>query len=336
MSKTNYLYEQAAKLIESAQSLVIIQADNPDADSLGSALAIEQIMTDLGKYTRLYCGVDMPGYLHFMSGWSRVEKELPNDFDLAILVDVSTVNLLDKITTDKNYNQYKKSKHLVLDHHKSVSDEIDADVLINLPELSSTGELIFNLAIHNGWALSPTAGESILHSILGDTQGLTNKGASPETYRVVAQLLDNGIDRVEIEEKRREFNKMTESIFRYKSELIKRTQLFSDNRIAVVSIPQDEINEYSPLYNPAALIQPDTLQVENVVISIVFKSYVDGKITAAIRSSAKAPISSMLAEQFGGGGHDNASGFKISQGANLPDTVKACVHKATKLLDDLG
>ena len=51
------------KLIDGASKIVIIQADNPDGDSLASALALEQILGDLDKEVVLYCGVDVPRYL---------------------------------------------------------------------------------------------------------------------------------------------------------------------------------------------------------------------------------------------------------------------------------
>ena len=51
--------------IENANDILIIQADNPDGDSLGSALALEQIIGDMGKTPSLYCGVDIPYYLKF-------------------------------------------------------------------------------------------------------------------------------------------------------------------------------------------------------------------------------------------------------------------------------
>lgn len=324
------------ELIDSSNKIVIVQADNPDADSLGSALAIEQILTEIGKDASLYCGVDMPTYLRYMTGWSRVLGSLPSTFDLVIAVDVSTDTLLEKITTDGNFQRYKSAPKIVLDHHLQVQNSMEADVTINLPEMSSTGELIFNLCKINDWPISVETGVNVLSSILGDTQGLSNQNTSPNTYRIVADLVEIGVDRIQLEENRRKFNKMSVPIFRYKSKLIDKTQLFSDDRIAVVIIPQDEINEYSPSYNPAALIQPDTLQVDSVLISVVLKSYSDGKITAAIRSNAKAPIAAKLAEHFGGGGHSNASGFKITKGADVNGTLKEVVALATKLLEELG
>src|SRR5438045_3560710 len=51
--------EQIQGIINGAQRIVILQADNPDGDSLGSALALEQILHEMGKEPLLYCGVDI-------------------------------------------------------------------------------------------------------------------------------------------------------------------------------------------------------------------------------------------------------------------------------------
>src|ERR1039458_1052867 len=81
--------DQIQKIVTDANNIVIVQADNPDADSLGSALALEQILGDLGKEPYLYCAVDMPTYLRYMSGWDRLNKDLPKQFDASIIVDAS-------------------------------------------------------------------------------------------------------------------------------------------------------------------------------------------------------------------------------------------------------
>src|SRR5665213_1750941 len=104
--------EQIKNLLDGAQKVIIIQADNPDADSLGSALALEHIIGDLGKEPYLYCGVDMPGYLHYMSGWDRVSSELPSQFDLSIIVDASTTTLLERLV-QAGYQQRLATKSCI-------------------------------------------------------------------------------------------------------------------------------------------------------------------------------------------------------------------------------
>ena len=325
-----------ASLVKDAKHVLVVQADNPDADSLGSALALESVLGDYGKEVSLYCAVDMPGYLRYLNGWDRVSKDLPHSFDLAVIVDASTTTLLDKLK-DPHFKGVLTSKPVVvLDHHGTVQDKIDfATATIVDDTASSTGELIYLLAKQVGIPVPVNAGEFMMAAILGDTQGLTNELTTATTYHVMAELTKLGVSRPALEEARREFGKMPETIFRYKAELIRRTELYDDGNVAVVSIPQSELNEYSPLYNPPALIQFDTLQVTGVQISIVLKMYENGRITAAIRSNQSAPIAAALADKFGGGGHPHASGFKLEDGRPFNEVKSECIHAATELLQNM-
>jgi phosphoesterase RecJ-like protein len=324
-------------LLDQAQKIVVIQADNPDGDSLASSLALEQILGEQGKNVVMYCAVDIPLYLRYLLGWDRVQKDLPTQFDAAVIVDVSTVTLLEKLQDSGQLSWLATKPCVVLDHHGSVDNPITfAKSSLIDPSVSSTGQLIYNLARDLSWPLDKTSAEFIMTSILGDTQGLTNDLAGAETYRVMAELVDLGAKRPELEEKRRELSKMPGSIYRYKGELIKRTELAAEGQIASVTIPQNEITEFSPLYNPAPLIQADMLQIENVALAIVFKRYDDGKITAAIRANNGYDVANQLADHFGGGGHPYAAGFKIVDGQAFDKVKSECVVYAAELLDKIA
>ena len=330
------MQEKIAEVIQAAQRIVVIQADNPDADSLGSALALEHILSDMGKDVALYCGVHIPDYLHYLSGWDRVLSDLPSNFDLSIIVDASTYILLEKLDGSGHFGWVKSRPCIVLDHHVSVEKPLDfTEHLLVDPGVASTGELIFALATQFGWSINPEAAGDIMMSILGDTQGLTNELTSASTYRVMADLTELGANRAALEEARREYGKMLPKIYAYKAKLINETLFAAEDRIAYVIIGQAELNEFSPLYNPVPLIQPDMLQIKNVALAIVFKVYDDGRITAAIRSNNAYPVAAKLAEAMGGGGHPHASGFKITDGRPLNEVKSECLMKAEKLIEQI-
>jgi len=329
--------EKIKQLVDEAQKIVVVQADNPDADSLGSALALEHILGDLGKDVYLYCGVDMPTYLRYLSGWDRVLNEVPSQFDLSIIVDASTYTLFDQVEKAGKWGVLKNKPAIVLDHHATVEKPLDfAAASIVDSQAASTGQVIFRLAGSCSWQVSAEAAEHLMTSILGDTQGLMNDLTKASTYRVMADLTELGADRPKLEEQRREYSKMAQVIYQYKGELITRTEFAADDKIAFVTVPQEEINQYSPLYNPAALIQFDMLQVQNVALSIVFKTYDDGHITAAIRANNGAPIAGKLAEHMDGGGHDYAAGFKVEGGRPFNEVKSECIEYATELLNNLN
>lgn len=320
-------------IVADAKHIVVVQADNPDADSLGTALALESILTELDKTVSLYCSADMPTYLQYMEGWDRVSKELPRTFDASIIVDASTMTLLDHFDNVEIQGIYASRPCVVIDHHALTDHPIPfADVVVNDGTRSSAGEVLFQIGKDASWPFSLDTYTYITSAILGDTQGLTNELATAETYRVIADMIEYGINRPSLEETRRNFSKMPEKIFRYKAELINRTELYADGQVAIVIIPQHEINEYSPLYNPAPLIQTDVLQTKNVRVAIVLKHYDSGRITASIRANHGYEIAGKIAGHFGGGGHKYASGFKITDNRPLNEVKSECIRYASELL----
>ena len=115
--------DKLKQAIDDSQDILIVQADNPDGDSLGSALALEQIFHDMGKTPHLYCGVSIPDYLKFLPGWDRVEKEIPNKIDATIIVDTSAHTLLEQLKMPL-VTLIASKPVIVLDHHHSVECDI--------------------------------------------------------------------------------------------------------------------------------------------------------------------------------------------------------------------
>jgi phosphoesterase RecJ-like protein len=332
------LAEQFRGYIDKADKIVIIQADNPDGDSLGSALALEEILGDLGKKTYLYCRVDVPSYLKYLSGWDRVERELPKDFDLSILVDCSSLTLLGNSLKNGDINKLNQKPLIVLDHHIDGDNTIPFASLKIIEEVPATGELIYRLSKELGYEINVEAAKAISVAIMSDTLGLVSRSTTSTTIRIIADLVDLGVDLPFLDDARRELSRKSVELIKYKARLLERIEFCRDNSIACLEIPWEEIHKYSNEYNPPMLVMDEMRSVVGGMIAIAFKIYNDGHITAKIRSNMNAPISKKLAEHFGGDGHVFASGFKIDASQKIPiDKLKAdCIEYTQELLDDLN
>ena len=60
------------EFLKDKKRICIIQAENPDGDSLGSAISLDYLLSDFE--ISLYCPVDVPKYLHYFEDWSRVSN----------------------------------------------------------------------------------------------------------------------------------------------------------------------------------------------------------------------------------------------------------------------
>lgn len=330
-------YPEAAKIreiLDGAQRVVIVQADNPDGDSLGSALALEHILGDMGKDTYLYCGVDIPTYLTYLPGWDRIHKELPSTFDASIIVDTSADSLLEKLAETNQKSILKTRPVIVIDHHATEATINYATVMCNKPVVA-TGEVIYELARQLDWPLNSGAKEMIAISIMADSLGLVTDATSARSIHIIAELVEGGVSLAELEHARRQLMRKSPELTHYKGELLQRIEYYADNRVAVVSIPWQEIEQYSPLYNPSMLVIEDMRMTTDTQVAISFKIYQDGKITGKIRCNQDAPVGGKLAEHFGGGGHMFASGFKIQDGRPFNEVKSECIAFATQLLDNL-
>ncbi len=302
------MFDTAKSLIESANKIVVIQAENPDGDSVASSLALEEILGDLGKELSLYCPVETPKYLRYISGWDRVTADFDQTADLAIIVDTSADVLLTKVLETPGVRHYLESHPvLVIDHHTTAST-LSFEHTELMDHAISTSEVIYKLAKHASWAVSPAAAEHLLEAQLADSLGLSVQAITPESYRIAADLTELGAHVAMIEEKRREFMKKTPDILTYKGRLLERIEYLLDGRVALIHIPFEEIEQYSDKYNPSVLVLDEMRLVENVDVAVAIKTYPDGKVTGKLRSNK--PVSEMIAGYFGGGGHPYAAGFR--------------------------
>jgi phosphoesterase RecJ-like protein len=307
------MYDSVKQSLDEANSIVIIQAENPDGDSLGSSIALEHILSETGKEVVMFCPVIMPRYLRYIEGWDRVTDEWTGKYDAAVIVDTSSETLISKVLEIPGARHYLEThKVVVLDHHGSVVSSLPFEHEMVMAEKAvATGELIFDIARTLGWTIPKEAANALYCSIMSDSLGLTTQNTTSASFRVVAELLDLGANPASLEAKRRELMKKSPEILSYKGRLIERIEYMLDGKLALVHIPWEDIEAYSDQYNPSMLVLDEMRLVEGVDVAIALKTYPDGKLTGKLR--ANEPVCDVIAGYFGGGGHAYAAGFRVHE-----------------------
>lgn len=333
------MYQSFIDFIKDKQHLSIIQAENPDGDSLGSALALDYLLN--GHEVSLYCPVDIPKYLRYFDDWSRVSNEFDFNADGYIIVDTAAEILLSKLLDDPTIkNRLVRSPIFVLDHHET-EDDLSFAHLGLIQTLPACCDLIYRIAkeqeilskdyeslSEEDKTRESRACEYLYYGILSDTLGLVSPAVSAETFDIVGDLVRRGLNVSDLDEKRREFSKKSPRILDFKADLIKRVEYYLDGRLAAVHIPWEDIQAYSDEYNPNVLILEELRMVEGVEIAVAIKTYPDGKVTGKLRSNKDC--CDKIAEYFGGGGHPYAAGFRTYD-LSYEDTVHEIIGAITKI-----
>lgn len=323
------MYDIFNDFLRDKKRLCIIQAENPDGDSLGSAIALDCLLPD--KEISLYCPIDIPKYLHYFTDWARVTSEFDYKADGYIIVDTAAEVLLSKLLEDTAIrNRLFSAPVLVIDHHETPDDlQFPHESIIEIRP--SCTEVIYRIAKDLGVPIEKEAAEAIFQGILSDTLGLTSASVTAETFEIAADLTRCGAVISSLEERRREFMKKSPRILDYKADLIKRVEYSLDGELATVHIPWEDITEYSNEYNPNVLILEEMRLVEGVKAAVAIKTYPDGKVTGKIRCDSSAPIADKIAGYFGGGGHPYAAGFRTYD-TSYDEVVKDLVRIIPELL----
>jgi len=313
--------------------VLVVQPENPDADSVASALALEEILGDAGKVVVMYSYVNIPSYLGYIQGFDRITNEFPKSFDATIIVDTVTASLLENTLQGQRLKAIQNKPVLILDHHPTTNDLPlkSAEYFAGNDGCVSSGQIVLRLAENQSWKINKMAATHIVESMLADTLGLTTEPVDAQAFRDVASLLDLGASMSEIDTRRRAFMKKSPEIVTYKGILLQRIEYLLDGKLAWVAIPWDEIQRYSPHYNPGMLALEELRNTEGVELSVAIKSYPDGKITGKIRGSV--PLAGELAGHFGGGGHPYAAGFKTMDW-KLDELKTELINAARALLDN--
>jgi bifunctional oligoribonuclease and PAP phosphatase NrnA len=325
------MFDLPIKLITESRKIIIIQAENPDGDSLGSSLALEEILGDLGKDVVLYCPVEIPKYMRYIQGWDRVVSDFDATADLAIIVDTTADVLMSKVLETPGARHYLESHPvLVIDHHTETAPNLSFDYELLIEEAPAASQVIYHLAREAKWSINSQAAENLMVALQSDTLGLTTQNVSPESFKVAGELTALGASVAQIEERRREFMKKPQNILEYKGRLIGRIEYFCEGKLALVRIPFDEIQAYSDAYNPSVLVLDEMRLVIGVELAVAIKTYPDGKLTGKLRSNS--PISADVAGFFGGGGHKYAAGFRVYESED--QVVRELVEATNKALQE--
>ena len=128
--------ECAERLLLIDNPIVFIHP-RPDGDAVGSAAALCEMLSQLGRESKIACADQIPERLAFILEYCSVEFTQDTDGKTPIAIDVASPMQLGALTK-------KNEKPILMIDHHAVGTQF-ADGLI-LPEYSSAGELLFEVA----------------------------------------------------------------------------------------------------------------------------------------------------------------------------------------------
>lgn len=276
---------------------------DPDGDAIGSALALSFALETMGKKTFIFSRDPVPKYYRFLAGHDRFllrVKEVMKEDPVLILVDCNS-------PARAALEGYQFRKSIVIDHHETGKDFGDIRWIDHTS--AATGVMIFYLLKALRVAITREIAVALYTAISVDTGTFRYSNTTADVLRISAELVATGADPGLIAVKLYE----SWDTKRFMLLVMALNTLEVRNKIAVIHITRKMFRETGTRSEDTEHFSNFPRMIGSIKMAVLLRELDNGQWKASLRSRGSVNVA-RLAEKFGGGGHENAAGFKIKAG----------------------
>jgi phosphoesterase RecJ-like protein len=318
--------EKILKIIESHTQFVLTTHVNPDGDGLGTEVALALYLKSRGKQATILNYSATPENYLFLDQLYPILKFDPalhkTVIEKAEVIIVLDTNHPDRLLAMKPFIMASHAIKVCIDHHLEPGEF--ADLYILDEQATATGEIIYFLFNDFGEKIIDCGIAIALYTaIMTDTGSFRYPKTDSEVHDIIAHLIRSGADPGVIYEnvyERGSVNRM-----HLLGMALADLKLMYDGKLAYIVVTQDMFKATGTTEEDTDAFIPYTLAIDGVQIGLMF-SEINNVIKVGFRSKGNIRINE-LAKEFGGNGHQNAAGARITQG-RLDEIILQVLKKA--------
>lgn len=304
--------KRVVRLVREKSRFLIVSHVNPDADAVGSILALGLALRNIGKKVVIYNRGGVPQILRFLPGSHLVRSSLTDissGFHATFVLDCADMD-----RAGDEFQEYLGSDGcgttVLIDHHETNSSSADLSLLD--PDSSSTGMIVYSLLKELSFRITPDIAENIYTTIVSDTGSFGYSNTSPETFRVAAELVELGASPAETSQALFESEPLRK--LKLLGFVLPTLEITEDGHIAWVMVDR-------AMYEATGASREDTdgmvnfpRSIDGVRVAVLFRDEGDDnnpEWKVSLRSKGETNVA-RVAKEFGGGGHRQAAGCTVA------------------------
>lgn len=305
-------------LLSTPRKVVITTHQKPDADAMGSSLALSHFLTGLGHSVTVISPTNWAGWVDWMPGTKQVLDYEKNKAKAdAIMDEADWLFCLDFNIFHRTKSMTEKLKALtctkiLIDHHQE-PDEASFTYGISDTSKSSTCEMIYDFIVDSGNAdkITMEINECIYAGVVADTGSFRFSSTHAGVHILAADLKARGLDHGKVHEKL--FDNFLENRLRFTGNvLLNRMEVFYEYNTALVAIPKADLIKYQIKTGDSEGLVNFPLSIQGIkLVALVIDR--DEERKWSFRSKGEFDCNTFARKYFEGGGHYNASGGRSSE-----------------------
>jgi phosphoesterase RecJ-like protein len=281
------------------QRFVVTSHARPDGDAVGSVLACSQILQSMGKEVDVVLRDGVP-HIYQPLPYSETVKVVPGvhgDYEAAILLECDSVQ---RTRLSGLENQYL----INIDHHSTARPFADVNWIDK--GACATAEMIFRLAREAGVKITSDVATCLYTAMLTDTGAFCFSGTTERTFAIAQELVQSGADPVRIAQT--VYFSSPASKMRLLGMAL--SHLRVDGALAWMHVSQEDLTKAGAAEEDCEGLVNYALAIEGIEVAVFFRELAGGRFRVSLRSKGGLNVAP-IAQAFGGGGHECASGCSL-------------------------
>lgn len=325
MMKANEI-EAIKQLLASPKKIAIIPHRNPDGDAMGSTLGLYHFLLQQNHEVTVISPNEFPDFLAWLPDSEKTlifEKDIQNcteklkQADIVFTLDFNALHRVGdfmQATLEKLDTTY-----VMIDHHQLPDNY--AKYTFSDTGYGSTCEMVYHFIHQLGGEnlINKTVATCIYTGIVTDSGSFRFPLTTSTTHRVVADLLDKGVDNPKIHNLL--FDTSSYNRLQLLGRALQNMKLLPEYKTSYITLSQEELDMFGYVKGDTEGIVNYGLSLKGFDFTAIFiENKEEGIIKISFRSQGAFDVNQFSRTHFSGGGHINAAGGKSS--LSLDETVK--------------
>lgn len=318
-------FQEINALLASPKRIALVPHRSPDGDAMGAALAMYHFLSKLGHEATVIAPNEFPDFLAWLPASSTVlvfekDKEATAKvLEAADIVFTLDFNALHRTGEMEHTLAKLKAVFIMIDHHQKPDNY--ARFMFSNPAYGSTCEMVYHFISGLGKKelLDTTIATCIYCGIMTDSGSFRFPSTTSTTHRIVADLIDLGIDNGYIHNSVYDSN--TYNSLQLLGKALQNLKVVPHKKTSYTTISQQDLDDFEYVKGDTEGIVNYGLSLKGIQFTAIFIEHRDENlIKISFRSKGDFDVNQFARDHFNGGGHINAAGGKSF--APLAETVR--------------
>jgi phosphoesterase RecJ-like protein len=300
------IQRQILDQLKKFSSFLVVAHIHPEGDSIGSQLAMANLLKSMGKKVRIVNSDNVPKNLLFLPGSDQVMtlkdiKQEEIEFDSAVVLDCPTLDRIGDV------RQLLENLFIIsIDHH--VSNENFGDINWTDAHASSAGEMVYELFKKSQIDIDDESALCLYVAIMTDTGSFRYSNTTVDTHQIIADLLKSGINPTKVYETIYETKPF--EVMKLLAEVLMNLKRSDDGKCVWFKVTDQMLSRNNLKAEATEDFIAFVRMVEGAEVVAFLRELSENKVKVSLRSKTDIDVN-QIASVFGGGGHRAASGCVI-------------------------